>query len=540
MQLFLIILSFEGKFLIVPNANTALMGKMNFLDNAAPLESKEGQLTFVALIMMLYVIAIFLAVAIHEVLGHGVVTIIFGGEFYAVYISPGSGFISFYLPDSITNIQVGIIYMAGIAVQIVVGLIVFLFIFPKIKNFMLGLFTLMFSVAMLVHPSLYLFLGYFYQNGDTKYAAAILGIQPDIFVVAGIIMTGVFTLLVSIAALNFIGGFLDVGDEKVRNKILLMFWLPPILLSGISAIISASFIPVDDIAYTLTNAAVILLFLGMSIYLVPIFVEPEKTRNYRVSLKSIMSVMFVFMIILSVWIGAFGVSQESAHGILLHDPPIEVEQYYSDYSIGNVEIYAYHNGTAKVSIILRNQIADVSPLEEQIYHTFDQRPDWDRYIRRSKNMVISMFDLQRGIGENLTFSTSYGTVRALGVEDELGRVCTTYIAFYDAGTRQDDSLSPSEGGSFVPSIPPDSMIINFIDPWSTQNPRGYLDEVRISWGDDLRLDNYVAGNEYDDNILYNRGSMHNNSIGWKNINIQESPTQYRFIFTDSIEAPERL
>ena len=103
MQLFLIILSFEtdlGKDFISPITNTALMGKMNFLDNAPPLESKEGQLTLVALIMMLYVIAIFIAVAIHEVLGHGVATILFGGEFYAVYLSPGSGFISFYLPDS--------------------------------------------------------------------------------------------------------------------------------------------------------------------------------------------------------------------------------------------------------------------------------------------------------------------------------------------------------------------------------------------------------------------------------------------------------
>ena len=531
--MYLIILSFEvdlGKDFISPFANTALMGKMNFLENAAPLESKEGQLTFVALIMMLYVIAIFIAVAIHEVLGHGVAAIIFGGEFYAVYLSPGSGFISFYIPDSVTNTQVAIIYMAGIAVQIIIGLAVLLLVFPKIKNFMLGLFTLMFSVAMLVHPSIYLFLGYFYQNGDTKYAVFRLGIQPDIFLVSGLIMTGVFTLLVSVAALNFIGSFLDVGDEKVRNQILLMFWLPPILLSGVSAILSVFFVPVDDMAYTLTNAAIILLFLGMSIHLVPIFVEPEKTRNYRVSMKSLLSVLFVFMIILGVWIGAFGVSNDSAHGILLHDPPMEVEQYYSDYVIGNADIFVYHNGTAKVSIILRNQIADASPLEEQIYHTFDYRPDWDRYIQRSKNIVIAMFDLQREIGENLTFNTSYGTVRALGVEDELGRVCTTYIDFYGTGTRQD---VPHEGIG-------EGMILSFIDPWQNQNPQGYLDEVRVSCGDDLRIDGAYGANDYSDTIPYNRGSTYNNSIGWKNINLRDSPAKYTVIFTDPIEAPERF
>ena len=275
----------------------------------------------------------------------------------------------------------------------------------------------------------------------------------------------------------------------------------------------------------------ILLFLGMSIHLVPIFVEPEKTRNYRVSMKNILSVMFVFIIILGIWIGAFGVSNDSAHGILLHDPPIEVEQYYSDYVIGNADIFVYHNGTAKVSIILRNQISnESSSLQEQIYHTFDNRPDWNRYVQRSRNIVIAMFDLQRGIGENLTFNTSYGTVRALGVEDELGRVCTTYIDFYGTGTRQD---VPHEGIG-------EGMILRFIDPWQNQNPQGYLDEVRVSCGDDLRIDGAYGANDYSDTIPYNRGNIYNNSIGWKNINPAASPAEYTVIFTDPIEAPERL
>ncbi len=506
------------------------MGKMNFLNNAASLDSKEGQFTFVTLVMMLYIIAIFLAVAIHEVLGHGLATILFGGDFYAVYISPGSGFISFYLSNSISTLQIAIIYMAGIAVQIIIGLAVLLLVFPKIKNFLLGLFTLVFSVAMLVHPSIYLFLGYFYKNGDTKYAASILGIQPDIFVVSGLIMTGVFTLLISVAALNFIGSFRDVEDDRVRKQTLLIFWLPPILLSGVSAILSIFFIPLDDIAYTLTNATLILLFMGMSIYLVPIFVEPKRTRECRMSVKNLFSVLFVFIIILGVWVGAFGVSQDSAHGILLHDPPVDVELYYSDYTIGNAELFVYHNGTARVSIILRNQIVNRSPLEEQIYHSFDQRPDWDRYIMRSRNIVIAMFDLQREIGENLTFNTSFGTVRALGVEDELGRVCTTYIHFYDDGTRQ---LTPHEGVG-------EGMILHFIDPWQNLNPKGYLDEVRISCGDDLRIDSAYGENEYSGTISYNRGNQYNNSIGWKNINLRDSPAKYRVIFTDPIEGTRSL
>lgn len=502
------------------------MGKTNFLGNAVPLESKEGQLTLVALIMMLYVMALFLAVAIHEILGHGLATILFGGEFYAVYISPGSGFISFYLPDSISTTKAAIIYMAGITVQIIGGLAVMLLVFPRIKNFMLGLFTLMFSMAMLVHPSIYLFLGYFYGSGDTLYAVSLLGVRPDIFVVAGLIMTGIFTLLLSIAALNFIGSFLDVGDEKVRNKILLMFWLPPLILGGFTALLSAFFTPVNEMSYTLANAAIIILFLVMAIYLVPIFVEPIRTRKYWMSMKSVFSVLLVFIVLLGFWIGAFGVSQTEAHGILLHDPPVEVEHYYSDYAIGNADLFVYHNGTARVSIILRNQIVNRSSLDQQIYHSFDNRPDWDRYILRSRNIVIAMFDLPRGIGENLSFSTSFGTVRALGVEDELGRVCTTYVDFYNAGTRQ---ISPHSGVG-------EGMSLHFIDPWQNLNPKGYLDEVRVSCGDDLRIDGAYGENDYSDTIPYNRGNQFNNSIGWKNINLQDSPAKYTVIFTDPVIA----
>ena len=223
-QFSLIIMS-QGKFLITSQSNIVPMGRMNFLGSIASFETKEGQLTLVALIMMLYVMAIFVGVAIHEVLGHGLATIAFGGDFYALYLSPGSGYISFHLPDSVSAHEAAFIYMAGITVQIAVGLAIMLLVFPKIKNLLAGLFTLMLSVALLVHPSLYLFLGYFYQNGDTKYAAALLGIQPDLFVVAGLIMTGIFTLMISAAALNFIGSFLNVGDEKTRNKILLIFWM---------------------------------------------------------------------------------------------------------------------------------------------------------------------------------------------------------------------------------------------------------------------------------------------------------------------------
>ena len=499
------------------------MGRWNFLENTAPLDTKEGKLSLAAVMMMIYLLAMFLAIAIHEILGHGLATVLLGGEFYAFYLSPGSGFISFYLPDTISTSQVAFIYMAGILVQFAIGLAVFFLVLPKVKSFLWGIFTLMFSVGMLVHPALYLFLGYFYGSGDTRYAVSLLGVQPDAFIVTGLILTGIFVLMVSMAAMNFIGKHVNVEDEAMRKQILMIFWMPPIILSGVSAIASAFFLPADEVSYTIANATIMLLFMGIAIYLIPVFVEPERKAEYRVSAKSILSVLIVFVMLLSVWVGVFGVSQSSAHGVLLYDPPVEVEQYYADYSIGNAEIMIFTNGTARVDIILRNQLRDPSPMEERIFHTFDERPYWEKYIQKSRNMVITMFDLQKEVGENISFNTGFGTVRALGVEDDLGRRCTTYLQLWDNGTRQ--GIAPP-GGDFIPPWDWEGdIIINFVDPW--YNRGGYLDEVRISWDPDLDLYSVRAYNDYQESIDYNRGSIYNCSIGWKNINLENSPSNYK-------------
>ena len=504
------------------------MGKWNFLGNITPLDSKEGKLSLVTLMMMLYIIAVFLAVAIHEILGHGLATILFGGEFYAFYLSPGSGFISFYLPDTITSSQVAFIYMAGILVQILIGLAIFFFVLPKVKSFLWGVFTLMFSVGMLVHPALYLFLGYFYSSGDTKYAVALLGVQPDAFIVAGLIMTGVFVLMVSMAAMNFIGSYMNVEDEATRKQLLLIFWMPPILLSGLSALASTFFMPAGEVSYTVANAAIMLLFMGIAIYLIPIFVEPDRKAEYGLTVKSLMSVLLVFVILLGVWVGAFGVSQDSAHGILLYDPPVEVEQYYADSSIGNAEIMIFTNGTARVDIILRNQLDNPSPLREKIFHTFDERPYWEKYIQKAKNMVITMFDLQKEVGENLSFSTSFGTVRALGVEDVLGRNCTTYLPLVQMGSRQ-TVVPTNQDDIFQPTWNTEDadISITFKDPW--ENRGGFLDEVRISWNSSLEYVSTLAFNDENPSIVFNRGNTLYKTIGWKNIDSATAPAEYNII-----------
>ncbi len=401
------------------------MGIRELLRFDEPADSREGKLTILALLMMLYIVAMFFSVTIHEVLGHGLFTVLLGGEFYAFYLSPGSGFASLWFPPTLTRAGAALIYMAGILVQLAIGTLVLFLVLPRIKNVITGLFTLMFCVSMLVYSSLYLVMGYFYSSGDTLQAVRVLGVNPEPFLVAGIMLTGTFVLMISTSALKFLGRFLNLEDEKTRFRMLAIFWMPSILLHGIFSIIFSATLTGNEFIYSFLNSALLLLFVGLAVFLVPEMLEPERQTEYRIPMRSVFTVVICFALLLACWTVAFGVSREDARGIMIHDPPVEAEIYYADYTIGNAELTVYLNGTVRADIILRNRMEKPSSLEDQLYHSFDLRPDWERYIARSRNILITMFNLPRAVGENLTFSTDYGTARALGTEDELGRKSTT-------------------------------------------------------------------------------------------------------------------
>ncbi len=490
-----------------------------------PLSTREGKLTLAAILMMLYVLALFLSIAVHELLGHGLFATVLGGDVYAFYLSPGSGFVSFWLPPEMSSASVALVYMAGILVQLLIGSAVLVLVLPRIKNFLAGMFTLMFCIGMTVQSSLYLVMGFIYDSGDTRYAAAVLGMQPDPFIAAGLILTGIFVLAVSVAGLRFLGRFMDLEDESARIRMLVVFWFPPLLLSGFISLVFSVSLPKEQMTYQFLNSAVLLLFLGMALFLVPPMVEPAKESEHRISVSSILSLALSFMLVMAGWAGVFGISQETASGVLLHDPPVEVENYYLDYSIGNAAVHIHSNGTVRIDITLRNIMESPSNLEDRIYHTFDTRPDWSRYVARSKNILMTMFGMDRSTAENLTFGTALTSMRAAGANYTYGRMCTTYFDIATAGTRQihvsPGTQTPQPGMGILNG----DYTVSFLDPWNNQG--GYLDMVTISWDTGLVLVELVAWNLQDPSIL--PAGAGDNAFVWENNNTLYSPTNYRVI-----------
>ncbi|MEE9489486.1 MAG: hypothetical protein V3V91_03500, partial [Thermoplasmata archaeon] len=86
----------------------------------------QGKMLFVLLTILYFVVARFLAVLSHEVLGHGLSSELIGGQFYAVYVSPGFGFTAAHIPDATAPALQVLYLMAGIITEVVIGLVILL------------------------------------------------------------------------------------------------------------------------------------------------------------------------------------------------------------------------------------------------------------------------------------------------------------------------------------------------------------------------------------------------------------------------------
>jgi len=238
----------------------------------------------------------------------------------------------------------------------------------------------------------------------------------------------------------------------------------------------------------------------------------------------VLAMVLCFMLVMAGWAGIFGLSQEGARGVLIHEPPAQVEGYYLDYSIGNAAVHVFSNGTVRADIILRNVMESPSPLEERIFHSFDGRPDWDRYVARSRTMLMTMFGMERPAADNLTFSTSLAEIRANGTVDPQGRKCTAYIGIA-AGTRQahvsPGVQTPQPGMGIVRG----DYSVSFTDPWKNQG--GFLDMVTVSWDPDMVLVELVAWSALDPSFI--GAESGENTYVWENFDAEGSPTDYRII-----------
>jgi len=73
---------------------------------------------FALILLPAVIVARFAGVAVHEILGHGLASLLSGGTFYAVYVSPGQGAAWSHLPGDGGWVPV---VLAGIAAELLLG-----------------------------------------------------------------------------------------------------------------------------------------------------------------------------------------------------------------------------------------------------------------------------------------------------------------------------------------------------------------------------------------------------------------------------------
>ncbi len=461
------------------------------------LRTFQGKLTFAFLVILGCVTARFVGIAIHEILGHGLFTYLLGGSFYAVYISPFSGFAVLHFPSSELWSKV-LIYAAGILVQLAFGLIILLAI-PKLKGFLAPFFALLLSEALLVHSSLYLGLGAIF-GGDFYEICQLTKISPLIFFIIGISLTLLFIYFISKRFLSLADEYLYIETTKDAFYSLTIFWLTPFFVIMLLSAVATFLVSPQELIYMLIfigTSSMIVIILGM---IISMKFKRTARMHKPIDFRSIIVILLTFLFVMPTWLGAFGLTPSSAHGLMIAQPPVEAEQYYIDLLIANAKVTINSNLTIDIEIKTKGLIDNRSPLEHKIWRSFEKRPHWAYYKEVSISIVEKMLNSSNAEIKDIHLDDE---IWAVGMNYSNGRLCLLEL---DA-TNISNLIKIN-----------DTFRLTINDPWKQS---GYLDKVNITWSEDVKPTSYsIDGNNTP------MGGLNEGYLLWQNENLEEAGSEY--------------
>ncbi|MEW5937946.1 MAG: hypothetical protein AB1665_09065 [Candidatus Thermoplasmatota archaeon] len=415
-------------------------------------------------LVILLVIALgmrYTGVLIHEVLGHGLAAEATGGEFFAVYASPMSGYSSVYMRGTS---WLPLMYLAGLAVTFIVGTLVLCMVSRSRLSGMRRVYALLFCEGLLIPAALYFSVGAMMKEGDTAKAFPLLGMRPEIAIFIGVWIGLGYSILLSrefarVSIMKCEGGF-------ERSFVL---WAPGLLLSLLGTAVSA--------VVSIQGAWVSILYGGTHAAFAVVgslsAVKVDAAWSAEPDLRTGVTAAVSFALVLSLWLGAFGLSEDSAHGLLLKPPPPEVEGGYMGGLVGNVYVRLRANLTAEVEVRLKPLLTEGSPLDRRIHDTFEERPYLPFYAAESSEMVRKMLLLSISYARKLdTAPFLNGEVRAQSKSYSNGRSC-----IFQVELNQSDGLEPWDGG----------WNITIVDPWRAGG--GYIDLLSLEWDEGIEIIN---------------------------------------------------
>lgn len=346
---------------------------------------------FALAVLLGFVVARFVGVAAHEFLGHGLFALAFGGSFYGAYVSPGSGFAFVFLPLGTPDVLDASLSLAGIFVELLFGVGV-LFAYPRVRTFLGRLFALLLLEVLLVYSSVYLALGAIDATaGDAAHAAATLEAPHLVasFVVVGLLWAVAAAYWISLEVVRLTAPF---ASARRQFLYLGLFWFAPI----------AAVLP--SLGFAVTVSAALLLYFALflsvggavfvlSAYLASRLGPPPVAEERRPGRWAVLGIAFALVLV--AWLGPFGPTEGTAHGVLFAEPPLEAEATF----VGQTAVDVRVTLTRDLAVVLEFRFKGIPefrrPLEARAWATFEDRAYFPYWVEFAQGLAAQITNVTR-------------------------------------------------------------------------------------------------------------------------------------------------
>jgi len=424
----------------------------------------KGKAVYVFLISLYTISAAYLGTLIHEIIGHGLLAVLLGGNFYGFYASPfGVSFAFVSLKSHSPLWQDFLIYSGGILVEMIFGLVVLFLITPRLRGFTNRLFVILFSLSAMSGSMNYLIFGSIFHVGDPVGISFSAKVPALYLAIIGFAVRLVFIALIAWAYLWFVSDYVSLRSWLDGFKALVLLWVFPPIVSFLLGIQFVEDLTLSSLS-PLWIVISIVVALVTSAFVAKLYGKPVQIELKPVTSRNAVTILLVFFLTISIWLAAFGSVPSQARGIAWAVPP-ENELSLS----GNVEIFVYSNLTATVKFKFQPAF-DYPPFWEKI----KAQPDWAYYTQTSQTMLQIMLGTQdyRLIKE---YQDDYTSVWAYGRFHQGARVIV-----YTVNLKASSNLVKTAEGNYALTI---------VDPWK---PQGYLDSIQIAQTPGVQLLSYTT------------------------------------------------
>ncbi len=426
---------------------------------------------FALFVLLGHVLSRILGVAAHEVLGHTAAALLLGGTAYGLYVSPGTGFTYVYLPRAVPAAGVIAMQGAGIAVEVAIGLLVW-WRTRRSPSFAWRAFGLLAATVFIVYSLVYMAAGAFdFLPGDTWAIVSVLGtpVMAWGFLAVGALWTLLAGIYVSLDLVKLVRGL--APDLRRESLMLILFWLLPAPVAFLPGFAVSNLLETSVAVYVAIFAAVLVPTAALVLYADTMPRPRQRATEAPATWRPLAAMAVPVLLFVPLWVGVFGVTADTAKGVVLETPPVEAEEAWIGELAVNLEVTVHPDFSVTLKWFLRGTFQPRSPLEAQIASSYDLRMYGPFYESIARSVVGDAMNDSRWVVEGSPYILANQTVWSAGRLYPDARIVvlqpastdrSAYLADVGNGTVR---LTVHDPFKFEPTIP----------------SQGWLDALTVRW-----------------------------------------------------------